>query len=80
MVFIPLLHLYLSVMLVSDVSLGVLTVRFLELLLMSPDGSIDLREVMKTLQTRRRRVYDITNVLEGFSFIEKQTANKVKWM
>ncbi|XP_019201872.1 transcription factor E2F6 [Oreochromis niloticus] len=64
----------------QDVSLGVLTVRFLELLLMSPDGSIDLREVMKTLQTRRRRVYDITNVLEGFSFIEKQTANKVKWI
>lgn len=64
----------------QDVSLGVLTVRFLELLLMSPDGSIDLREVTKTLQTRRRRVYDITNVLEGFSFIEKQTANKVKWI
>ncbi|XP_031607485.1 transcription factor E2F3 [Oreochromis aureus] len=64
----------------QDVSLGVLTVRFLELLLMSPDGSIDLREVTKTLQTRRRRVYDITNVLEGFNFIEKQTANKVKWI
>lgn len=63
----------------QDVSLGVLTVRFLELLLMSPDGSIDLREVTKSLQTRRRRVYDITNVLEGFNFIEKQTANKVKW-
>lgn len=67
-------------MLVSDVSLGVLTVRFLELLLMSPDGTIDLREVTKSLQTRRRRVYDITNVLEGFNIIEKQTANKVKWM
>ncbi|KAL3979361.1 thioredoxin-interacting protein [Sarotherodon galilaeus] len=63
-----------------NVSLGVLTVRFLELLLMSPDGSIDLREVTKNLQTRRRRVYDITNVLEGFNFIEKQTANKVKWI
>uniref|UniRef100_A0A3Q4GNW1 E2F transcription factor 6 n=1 Tax=Neolamprologus brichardi TaxID=32507 RepID=A0A3Q4GNW1_NEOBR len=69
-----------DVMLVSDVSLGVLTVRFLELLLMSPDGTIDLREVTKSLQTRRRRVYDITNVLEGFNIIEKQTANKVKWI
>lgn len=67
-------------MVVSDASLGVLTVRFLELLLMSPDGTIDLREVTKSLQTRRRRVYDITNVLEGFNVIEKQTANKVKWM
>uniref|UniRef100_A0A3P8NYC4 THAP-type domain-containing protein n=1 Tax=Astatotilapia calliptera TaxID=8154 RepID=A0A3P8NYC4_ASTCA len=70
----------LSVMVVSDASLGVLTVRFLELLLMSPDGTIDLREVTKSLQTRRRRVYDITNVLEGFNVIEKQTANKVKWI
>lgn len=67
-------------MVVSDASLGVLTVRFLELLLMSPDGTIDLREVTKSLQTHRRRVYDITNVLEGFNVIEKQTANKVKWM
>nr|XP_004568502.1 transcription factor E2F6 [Maylandia zebra] len=64
----------------QDASLGVLTVRFLELLLMSPDGTIDLREVTKSLQTRRRRVYDITNVLEGFNVIEKQTANKVKWI
>lgn len=67
-------------MVVSDASLGVLTVRFLELLLMSPDGTIDLREVTKSLQTHRRRIYDITNVLEGFNVIEKQTANKVKWM
>lgn len=54
--------------------------RFLELLLMAPDGSMDLREATTSLQTRRRRVYDITNVLEGISVIEKQTANKVKWM
>ncbi|XP_031163746.1 transcription factor E2F6 [Sander lucioperca] len=64
----------------QDVSLGMLTQRFLELLLAAPGGSIDLRQVTTSLQTRRRRVYDITNVLEGINLIEKQSANKVKWI
>ncbi|XP_029318450.1 transcription factor E2F6 isoform X2 [Cottoperca gobio] len=62
----------------QDVSLGMLTQRFLELLLAAPDGSVDLRQVTTSLQTRRRRVYDITNVLEGISLIEKQSANKFR--
>ncbi|XP_078131076.1 transcription factor E2F6 isoform X2 [Sander vitreus] len=64
----------------QDVSLGMLTQRFLELLLAAPGGSLDLRQVTTSLQTRRRRVYDITNVLEGINLIEKQSANKVKWI
>ncbi|XP_028460198.1 transcription factor E2F6 isoform X1 [Perca flavescens] len=64
----------------QDVSLGMLTQRFLELLLAAPGGSIDLRQVTTSLQTRRRRVYDITNVLEGINLIEKQSTNKVKWI
>ncbi|XP_054474065.1 transcription factor E2F2 isoform X2 [Anoplopoma fimbria] len=64
----------------TDVSLGTLTQRFLELLLASPDGSVDLRQVTTILQTRRRRVYDITNVLEGISLIEKKSTNKFKWI
>uniref|UniRef100_A0A665VUD8 Si:ch211-195d17.2 n=1 Tax=Echeneis naucrates TaxID=173247 RepID=A0A665VUD8_ECHNA len=47
----------------SDVSLGWLTRGFLELLLASPDGSLDLRQVAVSLNTRKRRIYDITNVL-----------------
>ncbi|XP_056283502.1 transcription factor E2F6 isoform X2 [Pseudoliparis swirei] len=64
----------------TDVSLGVLTRRFLELLAASPDGSVDLRHVATVLQTRRRRVYDITNVLEGISLMEKESTNKFKWI
>ncbi|XP_032398649.1 transcription factor E2F6 [Etheostoma spectabile] len=64
----------------QDVSLGMLTQRFLELLLTAPDGSLDLRQVTTSLQTRRRRVYDITNVLEGINLIEKQSTNRVKWI
>ncbi|KAM9339274.1 transcription factor E2F6 [Symphorus nematophorus] len=63
-----------------DVSLGVLVQGFLELLLASPDGSVDLRHAITSLQTRRRRVYDITNVLEGINLIEKQSVNRVKWI
>ncbi|XP_070705582.1 transcription factor E2F6 [Pempheris klunzingeri] len=64
----------------SDMSLGVLTQRFLELLMASPGGSMDLREVTASLQTRRRRVYDITNILEGVNLIERESANKFKWI
>lgn len=63
-----------------DVSLGVLTLRFLELLLAAPDGALDLSDVASSLQTRKRRVYDITHVLSGFNLIEKEAANWIKWM
>lgn len=64
----------------QEVSLGVLTQRFLELLLMAPDGSVDLRQVTTSLKTRRRRVYDITNVLDSIRLIEKQSTNRIKWI
>ncbi|XP_044024993.1 transcription factor E2F1-like isoform X4 [Siniperca chuatsi] len=64
----------------QDVSLGVLTQSFLELLLAAPDGLLDLRQVTTSLKTRRRRVYDITNVLEGINLIEKESPNKFKWI
>nr|XP_046229546.1 transcription factor E2F1-like [Scatophagus argus] len=63
-----------------DVSLGLLTRRFLELLLESPGGSLDLRQVATSLQTRRRRVYDITNVLYGIRLIEKESTNRIRWI
>ncbi|XP_029903038.1 transcription factor E2F6 isoform X2 [Myripristis murdjan] len=64
----------------NDVSLGFLTKRFLELMLASPDGVLDLRQVAASLHTRRRRVYDITNVLDGVCLIKKQSANTIKWI
>ncbi|XP_047429079.1 transcription factor E2FC isoform X2 [Mugil cephalus] len=64
----------------QDVSLGVLTQRFLELLLASPDGTLDLRQVTTNLKTRKRRVYDITNVLDGIRLVEKESANRIRWI
>ncbi|XP_073348877.1 transcription factor E2F6 [Pagrus major] len=64
----------------QDVSLGVLTRRFLDQMLAAPDNSLDIRQVIIDLQTRRRRIYDITNVMEGISLVERQSANKFKWI
>ncbi|XP_031698238.1 transcription factor E2F6-like, partial [Anarrhichthys ocellatus] len=61
-------------------SLGLLTLRFLELLLAAPDGALDLRDVAEILQTSKWRVYDITHVLNGFDFIQKESTNWVKWI
>lgn len=61
-------------------SLGLLTRGFLKLLMAAPDDSVDLREVTVSLSTHKRRVYDITNVLDGINLIQKESANKIKWM
>nr|XP_033504423.1 transcription factor E2F2-like [Epinephelus lanceolatus] len=64
----------------QNVSLGLLTLRFLQLLLAAPDGALDLRDVPASLNTRKRRVYDITHVLSGFNLIKKDSANWIKWI
>ena len=64
----------------SDTSLVLLTQGFLELLLAAPGGSLDLRQVAASLKIRKRRVYDITNTLDGIKLIQKESANRIKWM
>ncbi len=32
-----------------------------------------------TLQVQKRRIYDITNVLEGIGLIEKKSKNNIQW-
>jgi len=60
-------------------SLGQLTTRFVDLVLASPDGSLDLNSAANILDVQKRRIYDITNVLEGISLIEKTSKNRVQW-
>ena len=62
----------------NESSLSVLTTKFLELLNKSPNGIIDLNEIVDMLQVQKRRIYDITNVLEGIGYIQKSTKNKIK--
>jgi len=44
------------------------------------DGVIDLNEASKTLDVQKRRIYDITNVLEGIGLIEKRSKNRIHWL
>lgn len=62
----------------NDSSLSILTTKFLDLLKNSKEGTVDLNEAVKSLQVQKRRIYDITNVLEGIGYIQKFTKNKVK--
>lgn len=64
----------------KDVSLGTLTKHFLEILHSSPNGVVDLNEIAPHLHVRKRRVYDVTNVLEGIDLIRKQSTSKIKWL
>lgn len=62
----------------NESSLSVLTTKFLELLTKSKDGTIDLNDAVDTLRVQKRRIYDITNVLEGIGYIKKFTKNKIQ--
>ena len=57
-----------------DTSLGLLTRKFIDLLENSPDGVIDLNVASVQLNVQKRRIYDITNVLEGIGILEKVSA------
>ncbi|NXJ66362.1 E2F6 factor, partial [Rostratula benghalensis] len=63
-----------------DASLVYLTRKFMDLVKRAPDGVLDLNEVAKTLGVRKRRVYDITNVLDGIHLIQKRSKNLIQWV
>eukprot|EP00118_Oscarella_pearsei_P003745 m.15600 g.15600 ORF g.15600 m.15600 type:complete len:421 (+) comp26446_c0_seq2:321-1583(+) len=63
-----------------DTSLGLLTKRFLKLMHDSPEKLVDLNSAADRLDVQKRRIYDITNVLEGVGLIEKRTKNNVQWV
>ncbi|KAJ8658513.1 hypothetical protein O0I10_005866 [Lichtheimia ornata] len=63
-----------------DSSLGLLTKKFIALLRSSPNGELDLNRAAQQLKVQKRRIYDITNVLEGIRLIEKNSKNHVRWI
>ncbi|KAM0853971.1 hypothetical protein ACQ4PT_050723 [Festuca glaucescens] len=62
-----------------DNSLGLLTKKFISLLKHAEDGILDLNNAAETLEVQKRRIYDITNVLEGIGLIEKTLKNRIRW-
>lgn len=63
-----------------DTSLGRLTRRFAEMMMRSADGVLDLNTVAQELGAPKRRVYDVTNVLEGIQLIKKKSKNTIEWL
>ncbi|NWH63513.1 E2F2 factor, partial [Geococcyx californianus] len=63
-----------------DTSLGLLTKKFIRLLSDSSDGVVDLNRAAEALGVQKRRIYDITNVLEGIHLITKKSKNNIQWM
>ncbi|XP_010461585.1 PREDICTED: transcription factor E2FC-like isoform X2 [Camelina sativa] len=62
-----------------DSSLGLLTKKFVKLIQEAEDGTLDLNHCADVLEVQKRRIYDITNVLEGIGLIEKTTKNHIRW-
>ena len=56
-----------------------LTKKFIELLRNAEDQCVDLNWAVGELNVQKRRIYDITNVLEGIGLIVKYKKNKIKW-
>ncbi|XP_017381305.1 transcription factor E2F6 isoform X3 [Cebus imitator] len=63
-----------------DVSLVYLTRKFMDLVRSAPGGILDLNKVATKLGVRKRRVYDITNVLDGIELVEKKSKNHIRWI
>lgn len=65
-------------------SLSSISERFVELLnSVSPpygQGDLDLNNATEKLNVPKRRLYDITNVLEGIGLIKKENKNYVSWV
>ncbi|KAH8515158.1 hypothetical protein H0E87_003857 [Populus deltoides] len=62
-----------------DSSLGLLTKKFVKLIQEAQDGTLDLNKTAEVLKVQKRRIYDITNVLEGIGLIEKTSKNHIRW-
>ncbi|XP_060901792.1 transcription factor E2F4-like isoform X1 [Labrus mixtus] len=61
-------------------SLRLLATRFVKMLQEAEGGVVDIREAVSLLAVgKKRRIYDITNVLEGVGLIVKISKSHVKW-
>lgn len=63
----------------SDSALLALTKKFRHLLRCAPGNRLDLNRAVQEMRVQKRRIYDITNVLEGIGLITKDSKNLVSW-
>lgn len=63
-----------------DVLLVYLIRKFMDFVRFVFGGIFDLNKVVIKLGVRKRRVYDIINVLDGIDLVEKKFKNYIRWM
>lgn len=61
-------------------SLGELTKSFINYVRDSGTNTININDLVKKLKVKKRRIYDITNVLEGIGYIKKHAKNEISWL
>ena len=60
-------------------SLGELTKNFIKYIKSKGKVNININDLVKDLGVKKRRIYDITNVLQGIGYIEKNGKNEIIW-
>ena len=61
-------------------SLGELTKNFINYIRKSGKNTVNINELVKELKVKKRRIYDITNVLEGIGYVQKHAKNEISWI
>jgi transcription factor E2F3 len=61
-------------------SLCQLTKKVLQYIRCKKKLNININELVKELGVKKRRIYDITNVLQGIGYIEKKGKNEIIWI
>ena len=60
-------------------SLGQLTKNFINYIKMTGKKSININDLVNELSVKKRRIYDITNVLQGIGYLQKSGKNEIIW-
>lgn len=61
-------------------SLGQLTKNFIRYIKTYGQKTININDLVEQLTVKKRRIYDITNVLQGIGYIEKKGKNEISWV
>lgn len=64
----------------AENSLGHLAVQFIKIASHSANNDVELHKASQLMQVRKRRIYDVTNVLEGLGLFKKTAKNRVGWI
>ena len=60
-------------------SLGQLTKNFINYIKATGKKDININDLVDELQVKKRRIYDITNVLQGIGYLQKSGKNEIVW-